>query len=272
MFDLLETLVAVYETGQFTIAADELKVSQSTVSSRIAQLERMVGAPLFDRHAKSDVTPTEAGHVLYAAATRIGDVWRDAQEHITRIETHRERFAVLFSHTAAAVLLPRAMKALSGSLDRLEVTASAMNSDAILEQVGLKTVQLGVVEKPIVSGSVQRVTLCEDRLVLAGDPDGVWLVRESGSGVRYYTDLYFKSVGEVPERTMHVASNAAIVASLASGLGQSVISRSAVPDGVPFRSLGDEFVRRFYALVPRSGLTAGQRAAVDRAVEAMRKD
>ena len=55
MFPLLETLVAVYEVGQFTLAADELKVSQSTVSSRIAQLEQMVGAPLFVRNAKSDV-------------------------------------------------------------------------------------------------------------------------------------------------------------------------------------------------------------------------
>lgn len=40
MFPLLETLVAVYEVGQFTLAADELKVSQSTVSSRIAQWSR----------------------------------------------------------------------------------------------------------------------------------------------------------------------------------------------------------------------------------------
>ena len=61
MFPLLETLVAVYEVGQFTLAADELKVSQSTVSSRIAQLEQMVGAPLFVRNAKSDVTPTQPG-------------------------------------------------------------------------------------------------------------------------------------------------------------------------------------------------------------------
>ena len=68
MFPLLETLVAVYEVGQFTLAADELKVSQSTVSSRIAQLEQMVGAPLFVRNAKSDVTPTQAGRMLYQTA------------------------------------------------------------------------------------------------------------------------------------------------------------------------------------------------------------
>ena len=70
MFALLESAGSPsMRPGRFTIAADELKVSQSTVSSRIASLEAMVGAPLFVRHAKSDVTPTEAGTLLYRAAT-----------------------------------------------------------------------------------------------------------------------------------------------------------------------------------------------------------
>ena len=187
MFALLETLIAVYETGQFTIAADELKVSQSTVSSRIASLEAMVGAPLFVRHAKSDVTPTEAGTLLYRAATQIGGVWRDAREEIARTRANREPFSMLVSHTAAAVLIPAALRATLGELDRFEIAVAASNSDGILERVGLKEAHLGVVEKPIINESVERVTLCEDELVLAGDPSGVWLVRERGSGVRYYT-------------------------------------------------------------------------------------
>ena len=109
MFPLLDTLVAVYEIGQFTLAADELKVSQSTVSSRIAQLERMVGAPLFVRNAKSDVTPTEAGRLLYRAATGIDGTWRDACEQIARMRESREPLSVAFSHTTAAVLLPVAL-------------------------------------------------------------------------------------------------------------------------------------------------------------------
>ena len=101
--------------------------------------------------------------------------------------------------------------------------------------------------------SVDRVTLCEDRLVLAGEPDGVWMVREHGSGVRYYTEsAYFKTAQVVPARTPEVSSNAAIVAALSAGFGQSLISEAAVPAGVPVqRELGDEFVRRFYALVPK---------------------
>lgn len=270
MFALLETLIAVYETGQFTIAADELKVSQSTVSSRIASLEAMVGAPLFVRHAKSDVTPTEAGTLLYRAATQIGGVWRDAREEIARTRANREPFSMLVSHTAAAVLIPAALRATLGELGRFEIAVAASNSDGILERVGLKEAHLGVVEKPIISESVERVTLCEDELVLAGDPSGVWLVREHGSGVRYYTELYFKTEGIVPTHAIEVASNASIVAALAAGVGCSIVSRAACPGGVPVHDLGPEFVRRFYALIPRSGLTRDQRALADGIITALR--
>ena len=228
MFALLETLIAVYETGQFTIAADELKVSQSTVSSRIASLEAMVGAPLFVRHAKSDVTPTEAGTLLYRAATQIGGVWRDAREEIARTRANREPFSMLVSHTAAAVLIPAALRATLGELDRFEIAVAASNSDGILERVGLK------------------------------------------SGVRYYTELYFKTEGIVPTHAIEVASNASIVAALAAGVGCSIVSRAACPGGVPVHDLGPEFVRRFYALIPRSGLTRDQRALADGIITVLR--
>lgn len=260
MFPLLETLVAVYEVGQFTLAADELKVSQSTVSSRIAQLEQMVGAPLFVRNAKSDVTPTQAGRMLYQTAIGIDGLWRDTREQIARVQEAREPLAVSFSHTTAAILLPKALPVMARDMDGFDFAVHVMNSDAILEQASMKAVQLGVVEKPIVNDSVDRVTLCEDRLVLAGEPDGV----------RYYTDLYFKTAQVVPARTMEVSSNAAIVAALSAGW-QSLISEAAVPAGVPVqRELGDEFVRRFYALVPRSGLTHDQRELAETIIAALR--
>jgi DNA-binding transcriptional LysR family regulator len=263
MFPLLETLVAVYEVGQFTLAADELKISQSTVSSRISQLERIVGAPLFVRNAKSDVTPTEAGRMLYQTAIGIDGMWRDTRERIARVQENREPMAASFSHTTAAVLLPKALRVMAENMDGFDLSVGVLNSDAILERVSMKTVQLGVVEKPIASDCVDRVTLCEDRLVLAGSPDGVWMVREHGSGVRYYTDLYFKTTQSLLPRTMEVSSNAAIVSALSAGFGQSLVSAAAVPEGVPVRELGGEFVRRFYALVPRSGLTHDQRELVD---------
>ncbi|BAJ69569.1 putative truncated transcriptional regulator [Bifidobacterium longum subsp. infantis ATCC 15697 = JCM 1222 = DSM 20088] len=43
-----------------------------------------------------------------------------------------------------------------------------------------------------------------------------------------------------------------------------------MPSGVPARKLGDEFVRRFYALVPRSGLTHDQRELVEAIIAVLR--
>lgn len=55
-----ETLIAVLDTGSFTAAAGRLRVSQSTVSRRIAALERRLGdKPLLTRNAKW-IAPTEA--------------------------------------------------------------------------------------------------------------------------------------------------------------------------------------------------------------------
>lgn len=269
MFPLLETLIAVYETGQFTLAADELKISQSTVSSRIAALERMVGAQLFVRNAKSDVTATEAGRMLYQTAIRIGGDWHEACESIARAERNTVPLNMLFSHTSAVTLLPVALRALHPMLGRYDCSVDVRNSDAILEQVGLKAVQFGVVEKPIINESVERVTLCEDELVLAGNSDDVWLMREAGSGVRYYTELFCKMNGIVPRHVITISSNSAIVAMLEAGVGCSVVSRSAVSNNVRIREIGREFKRRFYALIPRSGLGREQRDVIDVMVAAM---
>jgi len=45
----IETFVRIVELGSFSAAAEALYASQSTVSARIKDLERYLGAELFDR-------------------------------------------------------------------------------------------------------------------------------------------------------------------------------------------------------------------------------
>ena len=59
----LEYLVAVAELGSFTRAAAALHVSQPTLSSQIAVLEREVGGSLLDRLPRT-VRLTPAGRAL----------------------------------------------------------------------------------------------------------------------------------------------------------------------------------------------------------------
>lgn len=63
----LRYLLAVAERGNFTRAAEDLHVSQPTLSQQIKQLERAVGAPLLDRTGRSvRLTDSGVAYVHYA--------------------------------------------------------------------------------------------------------------------------------------------------------------------------------------------------------------
>lgn len=308
VFPLLHTFVTVYEYGQFSAAAAELHVSQSTVSTRIASLEKQVGAQLFVRRARHDVQPTAAGDVLYQAAVKTLAAWQDTQSDIHRAQHARLALRLMASHTTAVSVLPAMLAAITDNttaaddtvadetgaditgtnstiphgsvtagnlLDRVDLTVTVANSDAIVNAVAAHEAHLGIIEKPTANDAITRVAVQDDDLVVAGthasrptSPDALWLRRESGSGVRYYTDMFFAHAGFTPLHCLDVASNAAICACLAQGVGTSVVSRSVVPRGVPFEPLGRDFTRRFYAICPRSGLGREERRIIDALIAA----
>ncbi|MEU3529270.1 transcriptional regulator CynR [Streptomyces sp. NPDC038707] len=65
----LRYLLAVAENGTFTRAAEELHVSQPTLSQQIKQLERLLGARLLDRGGRT-VRLTDAGEAYVQHARR----------------------------------------------------------------------------------------------------------------------------------------------------------------------------------------------------------
>jgi DNA-binding transcriptional LysR family regulator len=66
---VMETYVAVFETGSFSGGARRLKVGQPGVSKAIAQLEAKLGVRLLSRSTRG-LTPTEAGQQFYERAKR----------------------------------------------------------------------------------------------------------------------------------------------------------------------------------------------------------
>ncbi|MFI1172172.1 transcriptional regulator CynR [Streptomyces melanogenes] len=65
----LRYLLAVAEHGNFTRAAEELRISQPTLSQQVKQLERTVGAQLLDRTGRT-VRLTDAGETYVHYARR----------------------------------------------------------------------------------------------------------------------------------------------------------------------------------------------------------
>lgn len=80
--DLLQTFVAVAETGSFTAAARLLGLRQSTVSQQIRKLEQRTGRRYIDRDTHS-VALTPDGEVLLAHARAILDSHTRLQQHLS---------------------------------------------------------------------------------------------------------------------------------------------------------------------------------------------
>ncbi len=68
--DLLKTLVAISETGNFSAAAEVVYRTPSAVSMQVKRIEELLGRSIFKRDSRS-VTLTEDGEILLVHARRV---------------------------------------------------------------------------------------------------------------------------------------------------------------------------------------------------------
>jgi DNA-binding transcriptional LysR family regulator len=81
--DLLQAFIVVQQTGGFSQAADALGRTQPAVSLQIKRLEDRVGARLFERSRRGDISLTPAGLTLLDYAHRILSLHDEAMASLT---------------------------------------------------------------------------------------------------------------------------------------------------------------------------------------------
>ncbi len=118
----LKIFRAVAGHGSFTRAADALGYAQPSVSHQIAQLERELGAQLFERRPRR-VTLTPAGEVFLGHAESILIQLADAQREVgDMVQTGTWRLRVAAFPTAAATLMPAAAGVFRAQLPDVELS------------------------------------------------------------------------------------------------------------------------------------------------------
>lgn len=82
----VQYFLAVAEAGSFSVAAEDLYISQSSLSKQIIALEKELGLQLFDR-SKRKIALTEAGGVFYKHALNFNEINKalkaDLEEYTT---------------------------------------------------------------------------------------------------------------------------------------------------------------------------------------------
>ena len=152
----LKQLQAFYwaaKLGSFAIAADRLSISQSSLSKRIAELESVLGAALFDRSARR------------AALTMLGEaILEDAQKMLALETDLRQRTTTLgeiqgvlrfgIGELSAATWFPRFLRGVAAAHPHLVV--EPLVSQARLMEI---EVEKGTLDCAVIAGHASRLQL-----------------------------------------------------------------------------------------------------------------
>ncbi len=89
----LKTFIFLSKVKNFTLAAEQLFIAQSTVTNRINELEKEVGKKLFSRGSKA-VKLTEAGEIFLRYAERMLELQTTSVEEINALSSHSRKFSI----------------------------------------------------------------------------------------------------------------------------------------------------------------------------------
>jgi DNA-binding transcriptional LysR family regulator len=239
----LSAFLAVIRGGSVTAAADELVVTQPSVSSAIAALTRELGCDLFERAGRG-IRPTDAGRAFAPYATDVTgllETGRQAAREAAAVAARRLKIAAVT--TAAESFVPPLMRAFSEEHTGIELTLEVANREAVLDRVLSHSVDVAISGKPpagerllaepIEDNEIVCITAPDDPAAAngalgAGELEGYrWLLREPGSGTRALNEQFLADHGLRPQ-TLTLGSNGAIKQAARAGLGISLLSRAAV--------------------------------------------
>ncbi|MGX1562929.1 LysR family transcriptional regulator [Streptomyces sp. NPDC055506] len=251
----LEYFVAVAEEQNFTRAAERVHISQSGVSAQIRQLERELGAELFDRSGRT-ATLTAAGRAALdharatlAAAGAVGQAVDEVTDLI--------RGQLVVGMVIGCTLTPLfdALSAFHRAHPGVEISLLEDNSDRLVEAVRAGTVDLALAGTATAAPEgLEALTLISERLVVAV-PAGHPLARQRrvvladlvthpiicmppGTGLRTLFDRACTAQGLHPTIALQASAADAIADLATRGLGVAVLSESMAS------SYGDRVVAR----------------------------
>jgi len=221
--DALRTFVEVERSGGVTRAAEVLFRSQPAVSRRVAQLERELGVPVFERVA-SGMTLTEAGRALLPFAERVLATVSDAEAAVraVRDEGGGELTIALVGTLASSGLTPL-LRRFAERHPRVDLRLRTATSDEVGQLVRRAEATLGLRYSEDPHPDLVSKVLYRERMRVAVGADH----RRAGKRVRSLTALAGERWLAFPRQPGRPEASAAMVdnALIAAGVPEEAIRR-----------------------------------------------
>ncbi|MDT8384110.1 MAG: LysR family transcriptional regulator [Gammaproteobacteria bacterium] len=145
----LYTFIIAAERESFSLAAEQLYLTQPAVSKRIATLEGELGAALFDRIGRR-VSLTEAGRELLPRARAILRDIEDSRRLISNLTGHvAGRLSIGTSHHIGLHRIPPVLRQFTRAYPQVDLDLQFMDSEAACRAVHAGELELGIVTLPL---------------------------------------------------------------------------------------------------------------------------
>lgn len=234
----LRSLIAVADTGSFTLAARLLHVTQPAISMQVHELEAMVGEVLLDGRRGFRLTP--AGDILVRRAREILYALDLAEVELKANKGVASGTVDVAAITTAEYFVPRLLAAFGNAYPEIRFRLTVHNRAGMVELLRERRVDLAIMGEPPSGVNLRRIPFALDRMSFVTAPDHPLagrkrippgalagerlLLREPGSGTRGNMERFLRAHGVKLLRADELGSNETLKQGVMAGMGVAFLS------------------------------------------------
>lgn len=242
-FRQLQIFSAVAKHKSFTRAAEELFLTQSSVSAQIKQLTDIIGHPLFEQKGKR-IKLTNIGEQVLVLDEEFEQSWRSFEDRLSTLSDPRTGDITVSCVNTCQYFFPRILGDFYKVYPEIRVSFRVFNRQHVMQRLQDNRDDLYIMDYLSEELDVKAVPFVDNPIVIVASPQHrlagqsnipldeleqeVLLVREPGSGTRRETDKFFSTYGIEFEKNLELGSSEAIKQGVIGELGISVLSKYAV--------------------------------------------
>jgi DNA-binding transcriptional LysR family regulator len=191
---------------------------------------------------------TDIGAAVFSYTRRIFALAEEMEESVREVQGLRSgRLTIGSSTTPGEYVLPFVIGEFQKQYPDIEVSLSISNTEAILERIRFREIDLGMAGAPVTIEGLASFTYVDDDIVIIGSPDHPlmdqpdlsiedlegerFIAREEGSATRKTAEQCLEANRVAVKVVMELGSNEAVKRAAAAGLGLGMVSSfGAAPD------------------------------------------
>jgi len=263
-FRHLETFCRVAALKSFSRAADDLFLTQPTVSGHILSLERSLSLRLFDRTGR-EIRLTKAGEMFLRYASKILTVRKDLLNALSEFSQGiRGELSLGASTIPGEYLLPRLMGDFKREHPRFTLSLRISDTKEIVQELLQGHIEFGLIGAKVDHPSLHYEKFEEDEIIVIAPSDHPltrkrsvgfedllkepWIIREEGSGTQMTVERVLRKKGKSLKDfnvAIEMGSTSSVKEGVKAKLGLAFISRRAVEE---------ELNRHLFASITLEGL------------------